>query len=145
MLIRYGRTRFGLKPRFSTYEVVLPLDERLAALSRALSLWTLLSERPAVFATMLSRSAAVFRRRSSLFSAGLSHTGEAFFPLRSQKKPHLFSYLSLSCVTASCCGLSSICSTVRASSTRFSTELTNQHGHFTTIFQRLSRLYKRQE
>lgn len=65
------------------YEVVLAGGERLAALCLSVSPRTLLSERPAVFAPMLSRSAAVFRRRSSLFPAGLSHTGEAFFPLRS--------------------------------------------------------------
>lgn len=65
------------------YEVVLAGGERLAALCLCVFPRTLLSERPAVFAPMLSRSAAVFRRRSSLFPAGLSHTGEAFFPLRS--------------------------------------------------------------
>lgn len=63
----------------------------------------LFSERPAVSAALPSRSAAVFRRRSSLFSVGLSHTGEAFFPLRSQKNLLLTSLshsLSLRCVTA---------------------------------------------
>lgn len=56
----------------------------------------LFPERPAVSAALLSRSAAVFRRRSSLFPAGLSHTVEAFFPPPLSKKKSLLP-LRLAC------------------------------------------------
>lgn len=111
----------------------------------------LFSERPAVSAALPSRSAAVFRRRSSLFSVGLSHTGEAFFPLRSQKNllltslSHSLSPVCYRLDNPSCCELSSICTTVRASSTRFSAEWRNQHGQFATFSERFGRLYKRRE